>query len=156
MVVTGIRVCYVIISKVGLLHNSKWPALLTSHISYNGQERGNKNNWLPSCSRGLLPQDVNIVIIEGNQWGALTTFPQCIYSLEFREILSENHIRDHCVSVSGISKIMHCGILINMPCLIIGRYFDGRWNSNLECSTRCWCRCWLWETWNQNKICIER
>ena len=47
----------------------------------------------------------------------LTTFPQCSFSLEFPEILSQNPT---CLcynrqSVSGISKIMHCGILINMP-----------------------------------------
>ena len=45
----------------------------------------------------------------------LTTFPQCNFSLEFSEILSQNHIRYHWLSVSGNSKIMHCGILINMP-----------------------------------------
>ena len=35
----------------------------------------------------------------------LTTFPQCNFPLEFPEINS----------VSGISKIMHCGTIINMP-----------------------------------------
>ena len=45
----------------------------------------------------------------------LTTFPQCNFSLEFLEILSQNHIRYHWLSVSGNSKIKHCGIVINMP-----------------------------------------
>ena len=33
----------------------------------------------------------------------------------FPEILSQNLIRYHWLRVSGISKIMHCGLLINMP-----------------------------------------
>ena len=45
----------------------------------------------------------------------LTTFPQCNCLLEFPEILSQNHICYHCLSVSGISKIVNCGILIGMP-----------------------------------------
>ena len=45
------------------------------------------------------------------QEGVLTTFSQCNFSLEFPEILSQNH----CLSVPGISKIMSCGILVNMP-----------------------------------------
>ena len=45
----------------------------------------------------------------------LTTFPQRNFSLELPEILSKNHICYHWLSVSGISKIMYCGILINMP-----------------------------------------
>ena len=45
----------------------------------------------------------------------LTIFPQCNFSQEFPEILSENHIRYHCQSVSRISKTLHCGIVINMP-----------------------------------------
>ena len=49
----------------------------------------------------------------------LTTFPQCNCSLEFPEILSQNHIRYHWLSVSGISKIMHCGILISIPYWIV-------------------------------------
>ena len=44
-----------------------------------------------------------------------TTFPQCNFLLEFPEILRQNLIRYHWLSVSKISKIMHCGILINMP-----------------------------------------
>ena len=44
----------------------------------------------------------------------LTTFPQCNFSLEFPEILSQNHIWYHWLSVCGISQIMHCGILINI------------------------------------------
>ena len=45
----------------------------------------------------------------------LTTFPQCSFSLEFPEILSQNHW----LIVSGISEIMHCGILVDMPSSII-------------------------------------
>ena len=45
----------------------------------------------------------------------LTTFPRCNFSLEVPEILSQNLICYHWLSVSGNSKIMHCGILINMP-----------------------------------------
>ena len=39
----------------------------------------------------------------------------CIFSLEFPEILSQNPICYNWLSVSGISIIMHCGILIDMP-----------------------------------------
>ena len=42
-------------------------------------------------------------------------FQQCNFSLEFPETLSQNHICYHWLSVSGISKIMHRGILIIMP-----------------------------------------
>ena len=45
----------------------------------------------------------------------LTTFPQCKFKLEFPEILSQNYICYQWLSVSGISEILHCGILINMP-----------------------------------------
>ena len=45
----------------------------------------------------------------------LTTFPQCDVSMEFPAILSQNYICYHWLSVYGISKIMHCGILNNMP-----------------------------------------
>ena len=45
----------------------------------------------------------------------LTTFPQCKFSPELPEILSQNRKCYNWLSVSGISKIMHCGLLINMP-----------------------------------------
>ena len=48
----------------------------------------------------------------------LTTIPQCNFSLEFLEILSQNYICYHSLSVSGISKIMHCGTLLNIPYFI--------------------------------------
>ena len=44
----------------------------------------------------------------------LTSFPQCNFSLEFPEILRQNHISYHRLGVSEISKIMHCGILIQL------------------------------------------
>ena len=37
------------------------------------------------------------------------------FSLEFPDILSQKYISYHWLSVSGISNIMHCGILITMP-----------------------------------------
>ena len=45
----------------------------------------------------------------------LTAFPQCNFSLEFQEILSQNLKCYHRLSVSGNSEIMNCGILINLP-----------------------------------------
>ena len=45
----------------------------------------------------------------------MLTFPQCNLSLEFPEIHSQNLLCYHWLSVSGSSKIMHCGILFNMP-----------------------------------------
>ena len=39
------------------------------------------------------------------------------FSLEFPEILSQNLICFHLLSVSGNSEIIHCGILFNMPYL---------------------------------------
>ena len=45
----------------------------------------------------------------------VNNIPTMHFLLEFSEILSQNHICYHSLSVSGISKIMHCGILINMP-----------------------------------------
>ena len=47
--------------------------------------------------------------------GMLTAFQQRNFSLELPEILSQNHICYYWLSFSGNSKIMHCGILINMP-----------------------------------------
>ena len=41
----------------------------------------------------------------------LATLPQC----KCNTIRCKNHICHHSLSVCGISKIMHCGILINMP-----------------------------------------
>ena len=49
----------------------------------------------------------------------ITSFPQCNFSLEFPEILSQNCICCHWLSVSGISKTMHFGILITMPCCLL-------------------------------------
>ena len=56
------------------------------------------------------------------QYGMLTTFPQCNFSLEFSEPLSWNPICYHRLSVSGISKIMRCGIFINMAYFWITQY----------------------------------
>ena len=53
------------------------------------------------------------------QKGMLTTFPQWNFALEFPEILSQNIISYHWRSVSGNSVMMHNGILINMPFLIL-------------------------------------
>ena len=49
----------------------------------------------------------------------LTTFPQCSFSLEFPEILCQILIGYQWVSVSGNSKTMHCGILINIPLFML-------------------------------------
>ena len=49
------------------------------------------------------------------QRGMLTTYPPCNFSLEFKEIFSQNLLNYHSLSVSGISKIMHCGIITSMP-----------------------------------------
>ena len=54
----------------------------------------------------------------------LTTFPQCNFSLGFPEILSQNLIRRHLLSVLGNSKTMHYGILINTPYLDSPRLTD--------------------------------
>ena len=43
--------------------------------------------------------------------GMLTTFPQCSNSLDFPELISQNHIYYHRLSMSWISKIVHLGIL---------------------------------------------
>ena len=51
----------------------------------------------------------------GVQKGMSTTFPQCNFSLECPEILSQIDICYHSLIVSGIWKIMHFGILINLP-----------------------------------------
>ena len=45
------------------------------------------------------------------QYGVLMNIPQRIISLEFPEILSQNLICYHWLSVSGNSAVMHCGIL---------------------------------------------
>ena len=46
----------------------------------------------------------------------LTAFPQCNFSREFLEIISQNHTRYHyLLSVSGIFKVIHCRILNNIP-----------------------------------------
>ena len=57
-----------------------------------------------------------IVTSTGNR-ACYQTIPQCNCSLEFPAILSQNHINAiiNWVCLSWISKIMHCGILINMP-----------------------------------------
>ena len=48
--------------------------------------------------------------------GMLKTFPQCNFPLEFHKMFNQNHKYALIDRVSGISKIMHCGILINMHC----------------------------------------
>ena len=46
----------------------------------------------------------------------LTTFPATMqFFIGIPETLSQNHICHHWLSESWISKIMHCGILIQMP-----------------------------------------
>ena len=49
---------------------------------------------------------------------SMLKFPQRNFSLEFPEILSQNHICHHWLGVSGISKITYCGVLINMAYFI--------------------------------------
>ena len=60
-----------------------------------------------SVDRGLL---LSAAIL-----GMLTTYPQCNFSLEFPKILRQNYTCCNWLSVSGISKIKHCGILIIIP-----------------------------------------
>ena len=50
-----------------------------------------------------------------DKYSMLTTFPRMQCSLEFPEIVGQNNICYYGRSVSGISKVMHCGIHINMP-----------------------------------------
>ena len=48
-------------------------------------------------------------------WRVNNNIPtQCNFLLEFPEILSQNLLCCHCLSVSGNSEIMHCGILLNI------------------------------------------
>ena len=54
----------------------------------------------------------------------LTTFPLCNFSLEFPKILSQNLRCYHWLRVSGNSKIMHCGMLFNMPYWLEGVLYD--------------------------------
>ena len=70
--------------------------------------------WHPSrrCDHG---QEMSTCPIGNCKWGLLTTFPQCDFWLEFPGILSQNLICYHWLSVTGNSKIIHCGILINIP-----------------------------------------
>ena len=73
-------------------------------------------NWHNHWSLSQLSCHLYTFIFQAiKQKGMLTTFPQCNFSLEFPEIFSENHICYHWLCVSGISKIMHCGTLINRP-----------------------------------------
>ena len=46
--------------------------------------------------------------------GVLTLFPQCSFSLGFPEILNQNLVRCHQLSLSGNSEVVRCGILINI------------------------------------------
>ena len=48
-----------------------------------------------------------------------TMFPQCNFSQEFPEILRQNLICYHSLSVSGNSEVMHCGILINTLYIVL-------------------------------------
>ena len=50
-----------------------------------------------------------------NVIGHVNNIPTMQFSLEFPEILSQNLICYHWLSVSEISKIKHCGILIYIP-----------------------------------------
>ena len=59
-------------------------------------------NWA-SCSKGCTSETLK---------GHVNNIPIMQSSLEFLEILSQNHLCYHCLSVSGISKSMHCAILI--------------------------------------------
>ena len=54
-------------------------------------------------------------MLEKMRLGMLTTYSQCKFSIEFLEKLGQNCICNYRLSVSGNSKIMHCGILINTP-----------------------------------------
>ena len=47
--------------------------------------------------------------------GHVNIIPTMQFSLEFPEIFTQNDICRHRLSVSGISKIMHCAILRSMP-----------------------------------------
>ena len=85
---------------------SYWPTYPKTNTQYLG--------GLGAIVANANVQSMVITVHEG-QWGMLTTFPQYNFALEFQEILSQNNTCYHWLSVSGSSKIMYCGILINMP-----------------------------------------
>ena len=62
----------------------------------------------------LLGFTKHYVASDIGRWGMITTFPQCNFSLEFSEILGQNLICYHWLSVSGNNELIHCGILIDM------------------------------------------
>ena len=61
--------------------------------------------------------------------------PQCNFSLEFLEILSQNLICSHWLSVFEISKGLRCEILMNIPCYIwAGKW--AKWSTTTEYHNR--------------------
>ena len=98
------------------------------------------------CTRfaGSVVESVTPSACKTNQlcdWEKPITFPQCNLLLDFPEILSWNLIWHHWLSVSGNSKIMHCGILIDMS------YWEKVWVLNHQIR-------WSWSTalstWEQS------
>ena len=63
-----------------------------------------------------------------NLYHMLTAFPQCNFLLEFPEIIYAYHG----LIVSGISKIMHCGILIDMQ--LIDRHLSKKKRPGHACT----------------------
>ena len=80
--------------------------LSTSHPKTAGQGTDHRLHW-----RTIFTNMESV----SHQKGVFTTFPQCNFSLEFPEILIQNLLYYHQLSVSWNYKILHCGILINMP-----------------------------------------
>ena len=74
-------------------------------------------NMCRNSNKKYLQLCFKLDLKSANWWiiGHVSNIPTTQFSLEFWEILNQNLICYHWLSVSGISKIMHCGILINMP-----------------------------------------
>ena len=104
--------------------------------------------WSKKAASGLC---LTLDLIK-KQLGMFKTFPQCNFSLEFPELLSQTLIMlslQECVC--GKSQIMHCGIFINMPYS----------KKNIICmllivNTQEWCVCFSLGLWAKGIANRER
>ena len=69
--------------------------------------------------------------------GHANNIPTMQFSLEFPEILSQNFLCSHWLSLSGNSEIMYCGILINVPFTRKSRHAVNNLPPNTTAATTC-------------------
>ena len=140
---------------------ASWSKTIADNVSFSHKQEGSLKSshiiWHhKSLKKNIKPQwRANLSdnkISPSQRIGHVNNIPttQFFTALEFPEILSQNLIYYHCLSVSGKFDIMHCGILINMPYFRMSTLWT--WSS-MDGQFKHWNRYWV--QWKYNFISLS-